>query len=61
MSLHGVTIQNTDILNKRDEWLRLLLCIRMSQVQILAHRPAILTEGVHGFPQSLQVNTGVVP
>jgi hypothetical protein len=30
-------------------------------VQVLARRPAILTEVLHGFPQSLQASTGIVP
>jgi hypothetical protein len=38
----------------------LLLHIQKSQVQILVQRPAILTEVYHGFPQSLQVNSGIV-
>jgi hypothetical protein len=33
----------------------------MSQVQISACIPAILTEVVGGFPQSLQANAGIVP
>jgi hypothetical protein len=32
-----------------------------SSVQISAQRPAILTEVFHGFSQSLQANSGIVP
>jgi hypothetical protein len=41
-----------------DEWLALQLCIRMSCVQILAQRLAILTEVSQSFPQSLQETAG---
>jgi hypothetical protein len=33
----------------------------VSRVQISAWRPAILTEGFRGFPQSHQANAGIVP
>jgi hypothetical protein len=38
-----------------------LLCIWEVRVQILAWRLAILTEVSCGFPQSFQVNDGIVP
>jgi hypothetical protein len=34
--------------------------VGMSRVQIWALRPAILTEGFRGFPESLQANAGRV-
>jgi hypothetical protein len=43
------------------EWLTLLLHIWYVRVQISAWRPAILTEGFSGFPQSLQANAPTVP
>jgi hypothetical protein len=32
-----------------------------SQVQMLARRPAVMTEVFHGFPQSLQADAGIAP
>jgi hypothetical protein len=43
------------------ELLAFLVRFGISQVQISAQRPAILTEILCGFPQSPQANAGTVP
>jgi hypothetical protein len=41
--------------------LTLLRHIRGSRIQISARRSTIVTEVLHGYPQSLQINTRILP
>jgi hypothetical protein len=49
------------LLNVVVEWLKFLLRIRKSQVQISARTSSILTEIVSGFSQSLQATVRKAP